>query len=64
MAVAPAPFRGVEVRRKRGELLDEFADGGDSRLANDGVQRNGRHAAADHFRDGGDGGRMGGHRRA
>ena len=64
VAVAPALFCGVEVRRKRGELLDEFAYGGESRLANNGVQRNGRHAAADHFPDGGDGGRVGGHRRA
>ena len=64
VAEAPASFCGMEVRRKRGELLDEFVDVGESWLANDGVQWNGHHAAADHFRDGGNGGRVGGHRRA
>ena len=47
--------------RKGGELLDERADSRDGWLANNQFDRDGDHAAAHHFGDGGHGGRDGCH---
>ena len=59
--MAAAPCRCFEVARKGGELLDECADGGEGWVSEDRLDRDGDHAAARHFNDGGHGGCDGRH---
>ena len=51
----------VKVEWEGGELLDKRADGGEGWLADDRLNRDGDHASAHYFYDGGHGGRDGCH---
>ena len=57
--MSAAPCCCVEVAREGGELLEEYADGGEGWLANDRLYRDGNHAAAHHLSDGSHGDRDG-----